>query len=173
MKVYPEAVEHASEVIKLYPHVYEAFQTRARAHQAAGNLQAAYEDFSAAVRLSPQNRDLHRDLVNIKQEINNPSKPLPDDMFTASAATTTTSVNTPITTASPQRTVITSPQRSLATVNNNNNPLSSPQRSTVNNQLVIKEHRRLTDELKDVDSSGSTSSGVGSSLWKLEMVEKI
>ena len=31
MKKYSEAITHASDVIKLYPHIYEAFQTRARA----------------------------------------------------------------------------------------------------------------------------------------------
>ena len=138
MKKYSEAIEHASEVIKLYPHVYEAFQTRARSHQAAGDLQMAYADFSQAVRLAPQNRELHRDLLAVKEELQSPSKPLPDSMFVANGP------------GSPQK-----PQSPVKTT-----------QSPVHNPLTIKEHRRLAvDELKDADSSGSTSSGDGSSLW--------
>ena len=136
MKKYSEAITHASDVIKLYPHIYEAFQTRARAHQAAGDLQAAYQDLSQAVRLAPQNRELHRDLLSIKEELQSPSKPLPDSMFGGNISP--------------------SPPKPLS---NNTSP------SHNNNPLTIKEHRRLAvDELKDADSSGSTSSGVGSSL---------
>ena len=50
-------------VSQAFPHVHEAFQTRAKAHHAAGDLNAAYEDLTAAVRLAPANRDLHRDLL--------------------------------------------------------------------------------------------------------------
>ena len=110
MKEYPEAVAAASQVLEAHPHVYEAFQTRAKAHHAAGNLEAAYADLTAAVRLAPQNRDLHRDLLSVKEEIQCPADPLPDSMFQDS------------------------------------------------------KDSMFQDSIKDRDSGGSTSSGVGSSL---------
>ena len=67
MKLPNEAVEHASDVITQFPHVYEAYQTRAKAHHSAGQLTQAYADLTQAVRLAPQNRDLHRDLLSVKE----------------------------------------------------------------------------------------------------------
>ena len=69
------------KVLEAYPHVYAAYQTRAKAQHAAGNLEAAYADLTAAVRLAPQNRDLHRDLLAVKEELQCPTDPLPDSMF--------------------------------------------------------------------------------------------
>lgn len=82
MKEYREAVEHASEVIQTFPHVFEAYHTRAKAYHSDGKLDAAYADMTQAVRLAPQNRELHRNLLSIKEEIQSPSNPLPDSMFT-------------------------------------------------------------------------------------------
>ncbi|XP_023349320.1 protein TANC2, partial [Eurytemora carolleeae] len=82
MKEYREAVEHASEVIQTFPHVFEAYHTRAKAYHSDGKLDAAYSDMTQAVRLAPQNRELHRNLLSIKEEIQSPSNPLPDSMFT-------------------------------------------------------------------------------------------
>ena len=66
--------------------------------------------------MAPQNRELHRDLLAIKEEIHNPSDPLPDSMFKEGGTT----------------------------------------------PHLLKTKEGLL--LKDRDSGGSTSSGVGSSL---------
>jgi tetratricopeptide (TPR) repeat protein len=80
LKAYAEAVDLATEVITAYPHQFEAYHARAKAHHAAGRPEAAYADLTAAVRLAPQNRELHRILVSLKEELQTVS-PLPDSGF--------------------------------------------------------------------------------------------
>lgn len=80
MKAYAEAVDLATEVIVAYPHQFEAYHARAKAHHAAGRPDVAYADLTAAVRLAPQNRELHRILVSLKEELQTVS-PLPDSGF--------------------------------------------------------------------------------------------
>jgi tetratricopeptide (TPR) repeat protein len=80
MKAYAEAVDLATEVIAAHPHQFEAYHARAKAHHAAGRPEMAYADLTAAVRLAPQNRELHRILVSLKEELQTVS-PLPDSGF--------------------------------------------------------------------------------------------
>jgi len=80
MKAYAEAVDLATELITAYPHQFEAYHARAKAHHAAGRPEMAYADLTAAVRLAPQNRELHRILVSLKEELQTVS-PLPDSGF--------------------------------------------------------------------------------------------
>ena len=69
MQEYNEAVKIATEVLDIHPSCYEALHARAKAHHANGDLQLAVNDLTAAVRLAPDNRELHRILINLKQEI--------------------------------------------------------------------------------------------------------
>ena len=80
LKAYAEAIDITTEVITAFPHQFEAYHARAKAHHAAGRLEAAYADLTAAVRLAPQNRELHRILVSLKEEMQTVS-PLPDSGF--------------------------------------------------------------------------------------------
>ncbi len=80
MKAYAEAVDLATEVIVAHPHQFEAYHARAKAHHAAGRPEMAYADLTSAVRLAPQNRELHRILVSLKEELQTVS-PLPDSGF--------------------------------------------------------------------------------------------
>jgi tetratricopeptide (TPR) repeat protein len=80
MKAYAEAVDLTTEVIAAHPHQFEAYHARAKAHHAAGRPEMAYADLTSAVRLAPQNRELHRILVSLKEELQTVS-PLPDSGF--------------------------------------------------------------------------------------------
>ncbi len=80
LKAYAEAVDLATEVIAAHPHQFEAYHARAKAHHAAGRPEMAYADLTSAVRLAPQNRELHRILISLKEELQTVS-PLPDSGF--------------------------------------------------------------------------------------------
>ena len=69
MQEYSEAVKIATEVLDIHPSCYEAFHSRAKAHHAAGHLDQALHDLTEAVRVAPQNRELHKILITLKQEI--------------------------------------------------------------------------------------------------------
>ena len=64
-----DAIRLASQVLELQPNCYQGLHARAKAHHANGDLQLAVNDLTAAVRLAPNNRELHRILINLKQEI--------------------------------------------------------------------------------------------------------
>ena len=51
------------------PNCLEAFQARARAFKDSGRLSEAIIDLSEALNLSPQNRDLHRFMIKVKEEL--------------------------------------------------------------------------------------------------------
>ena len=69
MKDYQEAVNCANEVIAHNPQCYEAFHARAKANHAAGNFEEAMHDLTEAVRVAPQNRELHKIMLDLKEEI--------------------------------------------------------------------------------------------------------
>merc|ERR1712117_334098 len=64
-----EAVRLASQVLEIQPNCYQGLHARAKAHHANGDLHLAVDDLTAAVRLAPDNRELHRILINLKQEM--------------------------------------------------------------------------------------------------------
>ena len=74
LQEHEESVRLASEALSLAPHCPEAFHARAKAHHGAGRLEAALRDLTEAVRLAPQNRDLHNILLKLKLEIKQKSK---------------------------------------------------------------------------------------------------
>ena len=69
MHEYNEAIKLITEVIYSHHTCYEAFQSRAKANHAAGHLDAALGDLTDAVRVAPQNRELHKILISLKEEI--------------------------------------------------------------------------------------------------------
>ena len=69
MHDYSEAVKVATDVIDTHPTCYEAFHARAKAYHAAGHLDQAHHDLTEAVGFAPQNRELHKILITLKQEI--------------------------------------------------------------------------------------------------------
>ena len=73
MYEYNEAIKLATEVILSHPTCYEAFHARAKANHAAGHLDAAMCDLTEAVRVAPQNTELHRILIALKKEIKSKS----------------------------------------------------------------------------------------------------
>ena len=64
-----EAARLASEALSLAPQCPEAYHARAKAHHGGGRLEAALTDLTEAVRIAPQNRELHRILLGLKLEI--------------------------------------------------------------------------------------------------------
>ena len=71
---YGEAARLASEALSLAPSCPEAYHARAKANHAAGSLQSALRDLTQAVRVAPQNRELHRILLDLKLEIKEKEK---------------------------------------------------------------------------------------------------
>ena len=69
MHDYKEAIKVATEVIDIHPTCYQAFHARAKAHHAAGHLDQALHDLTDAVKVVPQNRELHKILITLKEEI--------------------------------------------------------------------------------------------------------
>ena len=81
MQDYKEAIKVATEVIDIHPTCYQAFHARAKAHHVAGHLDLALHDLTEAVRVAPQNRELHKILITLKQEIQ--KKKETDDEFSS------------------------------------------------------------------------------------------
>ena len=75
---YGEAARLASEALSLAPSCPEAYHARAKANHAAGSLESALRDLTQAVRVAPQNRELHRILLTLKLEIKEKAKTEPE-----------------------------------------------------------------------------------------------
>jgi len=66
---YGEATRLASEALLLVPSCPEAFHARAKAHHEAGRVQEALRDLTEAVKIAPQNKELHKILVELRMEV--------------------------------------------------------------------------------------------------------
>ena len=66
---FTEATKLATEALSLAPSCPEAFHARAKANHEAGKLDAAMRDLTEAVKVAPQNRELHRILLGLKLEV--------------------------------------------------------------------------------------------------------
>ena len=64
-----EAINKATEVLAIKPDCLEALHARARAHRESGNFREAVQDLNEALKLSPQNRDLYRLILKVKEEM--------------------------------------------------------------------------------------------------------
>ena len=64
-----EALDLANKVLHLQPANFEAHYAKAKAHKAAGRLQAALQDLTEALRIAPQHREVHKVILKIKGEI--------------------------------------------------------------------------------------------------------
>ena len=63
------AADTAEEIIRFAPHRPEGYAFRALAHQAAGHLNAAADDFTIALRLNPQLLDVPINLANVLERL--------------------------------------------------------------------------------------------------------
>ena len=66
---YKAAISSATDVLVQDPACCQAYCARAKAHQAAGDLDKACEDLTEAVKLSPTDRELCSHLIKIKEEL--------------------------------------------------------------------------------------------------------
>jgi tetratricopeptide (TPR) repeat protein len=64
-----DAIAKATEVLSLRSDCLEALHARARAHRESLNFREAVQDLNEALRLSPQNRDIHRLILRVKDEM--------------------------------------------------------------------------------------------------------
>ncbi len=51
------------------PDCLEALHARARANRESGNFQSAISDLTEALKISPQNRDVHKNIIKVKEEM--------------------------------------------------------------------------------------------------------
>ena len=58
-----------SQVLQFRPDCLEALHARARAYRESGNFQSAISDLTEALKISPQNRDVHRNIIKVKEEM--------------------------------------------------------------------------------------------------------
>ncbi|XP_076322873.1 protein TANC2-like isoform X3 [Tachypleus tridentatus] len=71
MRDYVAAIEAADKAMEIKPKAFEGYYTRARARQEAGHLEAALLDLNEALRLAPQNQDVRKMLIRVKEEMTN------------------------------------------------------------------------------------------------------
>ena len=64
-----DAIAKATEVLNIKPECLEALHARARAHREAGNFRESVQDLNEALKVSPQNRDLYRMILKVKEEM--------------------------------------------------------------------------------------------------------
>ena len=64
-----EAANKASEVLRFRPQCLEALQARARAFKESERFEEAIVDLTDALKLSPQNRDIHKSIIKVKEEL--------------------------------------------------------------------------------------------------------
>ncbi|XP_040580988.1 protein TANC2 isoform X3 [Lepeophtheirus salmonis] len=64
-----EAIDLADKVLKINPGSFEAYYAKAKANRESGNLHSALADLTEAVRIAPSNRDIHRIILRVKEEI--------------------------------------------------------------------------------------------------------
>ena len=64
-----DAIAQASNILNTKPDCLDALHARARAHREAGNFREAVQDLNEALKLSPQNRDLNRMILRVKDEM--------------------------------------------------------------------------------------------------------
>ena len=57
------------KVLAINPNSFEAHYAKAKANKEAGRLHEAVNDLTEALRVAPHNRDLHKVILRIKEEI--------------------------------------------------------------------------------------------------------
>ena len=68
-KKYAEAVSSASQVLAFKPDSYEALWARGKAKREVGALEDALIDLREAIQMAPQNLELHRFTIRVKEEL--------------------------------------------------------------------------------------------------------
>ena len=68
-KKYEEAIRSATQVLDFKPDAFEAFWARGKAKKDTGSLEDALADLREAITLAPQNMELHRFTLKVKEEL--------------------------------------------------------------------------------------------------------
>lgn len=69
MNEHEAAIELTNQVLEISPNCFEAFYSRARARRDLKQLHLALDDLEEAMKLAPQNREIRRILLRIRDEI--------------------------------------------------------------------------------------------------------
>ena len=64
-----DAIDLADQVLKINPVHFDAFYAKAKANREAGRLRSALNDLLSAAKVAPQNRDIHKVIMKIKDDI--------------------------------------------------------------------------------------------------------
>ncbi|XP_059092196.1 protein TANC2-like isoform X3 [Tigriopus californicus] len=66
---FPDAIQKATDVILFRPNCLEAYQARARAYRENEEYEEAITDLTEALKISPQNREIHKFIIKVKEEL--------------------------------------------------------------------------------------------------------
>lgn len=66
---FSDALQLADSVLNLNKNCFEAHYAKAKANRESGQLHAALANLTDAARIAPQNREIHRVILKIKEEI--------------------------------------------------------------------------------------------------------
>ena len=113
---------------------FEAHYAKAKANREAGRLHAALQDLTEAMRVAPQNREVNRIILRIKEEINSQNR---------AASSTTTSYSTTSSSASSEASACSPP------------PHMPSMKSTIVEKFGKKNFPEI-DSTSGVDSTGSS-----------------
>eukprot|EP00096_Caligus_rogercresseyi_P016336 TRINITY_DN8949_c0_g1_i1.p1 TRINITY_DN8949_c0_g1~~TRINITY_DN8949_c0_g1_i1.p1 ORF type:complete len:805 (-),score=176.27 TRINITY_DN8949_c0_g1_i1:609-2726(-) len=137
-----EAIDLADKVLKINPGSFEAYYAKAKANRESGNLQSALADLTEAVRIAPSNRDIHRIILRVKEEI-------------CRAANPSRKSNQP------------DPDNALKELNNNNSSPDKLEDKGEEELIDINEKENMSEVRKespgDTDKEADSTSGVDSS----------
>ena len=86
-----EAIELAEKVLSIQPLSFEAHYAKAKANREAGRLHAALQDLTEALKVAPQNREVNRIILRIKEEINSQNRASSSTSCTSSSASSSAS----------------------------------------------------------------------------------
>ena len=139
-----EALELADKVLTIQPLSFEAHYAKAKANREAGRLHAALQDLTEALKVAPQNREVNRIILRIKEEINSQNR--------ASSSTTSCASSSSSASSSASSSSAGSPPPHLPSLKTSNIVVGV---GVVNSDKFVKKSMEI-DSTSGVDSTGSS-----------------
>ena len=137
-----EALELADKVLTIQPLSFEAHYAKAKANREAGRLHAALQDLTEALKVAPQNREVNRIILRIKEEINSQNR--------ASSSTTSCASSSSSASSSASSSSAGSPPPHLPSLKTSNVVVG-----VVNSDKFVNKSMEI-DSTSGVDSTGSS-----------------
>ena len=136
-----EALELADKVLTIQPLSFEAHYAKAKANREAGRLHAALQDLTEALKVAPQNREVNRIILRIKEEINSQNR---------ASSSTTSCASSSSASSSASSSSAGSPPPHLPSLKTSNVVVG-----VVNSDKFVKKSMEI-DSTSGVDSTGSS-----------------